>query len=564
MKIRRIYVFVFMMLCLIGSTLQAKDPVIEILKSELNREFEILKEQKPAVYYLDYRVDETKFFMLSANFGNISRIDSSFSRVFSPNMRVGSSQFDNTHIIKGDGNQLQFKSCDFPIEDNEDAIRQTVWRETDSFYKTLRTSYQSKMNKIKLESENLVDDFYASNPVTFVEDRLNFALTNAQIESLKNTAKQATALFLSDTDMMSGGITYIFELKRKYFVSSEGQSMAQNSPSVRVFINGSIRSKEGNEIPLYKSLYSSNINEFASHDSIVSLTSELVTKLTELKEAPLAEPFTGPAILSPEASGVFFHEIFGHRVEGHRLKDETDAQTFKNKVGAKVLPKTFSVTFDPQIKKYKGCDLNGYYKYDDQGIEGQRVEVVKKGMLNDFLMCRTPIEGFGTSNGHGRGDIRRGSVSRQSNMFITTSKPYSEKEMRAKLIKACKKQDLEYGYYIKNVRGGFTSTGRYMPNAFNVTPTEVYKVFADGRPDELVRGVDLVGTPLAMFSTITAAGDDWGIFNGTCGAESGGVPVATISPSIFVEKVETQKKYQRFSNGPLLVPPAKTESVHTN
>ena len=39
-----------------------------------------------------------------------------------------------------------------------------------------------------------------------------------------------------------------------------------------------------------------------------------------LRDAPVVDPYTGPAILSGPASGVFFHEIFGHRIEGHRLK----------------------------------------------------------------------------------------------------------------------------------------------------------------------------------------------------------------------------------------------------
>ena len=170
-------------------------------------------------------------------------------------------------------------------------------------------------------------------------------------------------------------------------------------------------------------------------------------------------------------------------------------------------------------------------------------------------MCRNPIEGFASSNGHGRGDVYHTPVSRQSNMFIETSKPYSEAQLRKMLIKECKKQKLEYGYYFKEVTGGFTMTGRFIPNAFNVTPNEVYRVYVDGRPDELVRGVDLIGTPLSMFSTIMAGGTEKGLFNGTCGAESGGVPVASISPAILVGKVETQKKTQKFSTGPILTPP---------
>ncbi len=98
-------------------------------------------------------------------------------------------------------------------------------------------------------------------------------------------------------------------------------------------------------------------------------------------------------------------------------------------------------------------------------------------------------------------------------------------------------------------------TDRFSPNVFNIMPTEVYRIYVDGRPDELVRGVDLIGTPLAMFSEIEAAGDHPEVFTGYCGAESGGIPVTAISPSLFVRKIETQKKPETTGQLPVLPRP---------
>jgi len=109
------------------------------------------------------------------------------------------------------------------------------------------------------------------------------------------------------------------------------------------------------------------------------------------------------------------------------------------------------------------------------------------------------------------------------------------------------------------VVGGFTTTGRYRPNSFNVTPTEVYRIYVDGRPDELVRGVDLVGTPLAMFSQIECTGNDYAVFTGMCGAESGSIPVTAISPSLLVRTVEVQKKPKSQAAPPLLPKPDRCE-----
>jgi predicted Zn-dependent protease len=308
-------------------------------------------------------------------------------------------------------------------------------------------------------------------------------------------------------------------------------------------------------LPLSKSWTAFSIAELPSDEEVIQTAEEMSRTLSALKLAPVVEAYTGPAILSPEAAGVFFHEIFGHRVEGSRLKQETDAQTFKKKIGEPVLPKHLSVTFDPTQKYFQQTPLAGTYSFDDEGISAQRVEVVKNGILKNFLMSRTPIEGFSHSNGHGRASAGYSSVSRQSNMFIDSSQKFSEEELINKLKKETKAQGKEYAYYFKDVSGGFTNTGRYSPNSFNVTPLVVYRIYADNRPDELVRGVDMVGTPLAMFSQIEACGKEYAVFNGVCGAESGNIPVACVAPALFVKQIETQKRPKNQTQPPLLTKP---------
>ena len=259
--------------------------------------------------------------------------------------------------------------------------------------------------------------------------------------------------------------------------------------------------------------------------------------------------------LSGRAAGVFFHEILGHRVEGHRQKSESEGQTFKKYVGKKILPDRLDVIFDPTLKAYGSQDLIGYYRYDDEGVEARQVTIVESGILKGFLMSRSPIDQFPQSNGHGRAQAGYYPVARQSNLLVRSSQPVSDSELRKKLIAECRKQGKEYGLFFNDIQGGFTFTGRTIPNMFNLLPTEVYRIYTDGRPDELVRGGDLVGTPLVMFSMITDAGETNDIFTGICGAESGGVPVSAISPSLFVSQVEVQKKSKSQERPPILPRP---------
>lgn len=277
--------------------------------------------------------------------------------------------------------------------------------------------------------------------------------------------------------------------------------------------------------------------------------------LDKLAVAPPAEPIVCPAILSGRAAAVFFHEIFGHRVEGHRQKDISEGQTFTKMLGTKVLPEFISVDFDPTRRTYDGKDLIGYYEFDDEGVKAAPVKVVTDGVLKTFLLSRSPVGEFTHSNGHGRRQPGYEVVSRQSNLIVESSKKVSNQDLRLRLIEEIKKQNKPYGLYFDEVSSGYTTTGRRGLQAFTVVPLVVYRVFADGRPDELIRGVDIVGTPLASFQKIIATSDVSEIFNGYCGAESGSIPVSAVSPAILVSEIETQKKQNSQRKSPILPRP---------
>ena len=264
---------------------------------------------------------------------------------------------------------------------------------------------------------------------------------------------------------------------------------------------------------------------------------------------------TGPAILLNRASGVFFHEIFGHRIEGHRQKDVTEGQTFAKKIGELVLPEFISVLDDPTAAKHGDVDLRGYYLYDDEGVRASKVTLVDKGVLKTFLLSRSPVEGFVKSNGHGRRQPGAACVSRQANLIVRSTNQVPFARLREMLIEECNKQGKPHGLLFEDISGGFTTTGRRGPQSFKVQPIVVYRIYADGRPDELVRGVDIVGTPLSSFEKILCTGDDHAVFNGTCGAESGWVPVSAISPSLLVSTIEIEKRSRSQTRPPLLDPP---------
>ncbi len=548
------------LLCKLPSLANAQDDeLIGILEKELNREFELLSKENPPVYFISYSVSDLSVLSLEASFGSLMNSRENRSRILNANIRVGDYSFDNSHNFQNSERYSRLSGAlPLPLENIEDAIRQTAWMATDIGYKVASSTYTIAQRSDKTENSN-ISDFSKEEVITSIAPPLSSDESSVDVSKWIQQTTAWSEAFLVDRDILEGSVNFKFVSGKNYFLSTEGSRIRQNELRAELQISASIRSSGGNVIPLHQSYFARHPSELPSKEQIQADIDQMIAKLKELKTAPVAGPFAGPAIFSGRSAGVFFHEIFGHRVEADRLKSKDDAQTFKEKIGNKVLPKFIDVTFDPTRESFEGNYLTGSYEFDDEGVKSKKVESVQNGILRDFLRSRKPLVAGQNSNGHSRAQTGLNPVSRQSNLIVSSDNQKDEEALRKMLIKECKKQDKPFGYYIKNVQGGYTMTNRYTPNAFSITPTEVYKIFADGSPDELVRGVDLIGTPLTMFSEIQATGKDSEIFYGYCGAESGYVPVTAISPALFVRKIETQKKPEENMDKPILSNPANMD-----
>lgn len=543
---------------------QKTDDLLQLLQTELQKNKAQLDKDQSGVYLLSYRVDEETSYSLKSSFGSLLYNNHETERTLTVQVRVGSYELDNYHELRDifSGYSSGYSSVTLPLNNDTKALEQIIWRETNRAYRTAKQRYENVKTDvaIKVEAEDHAPDYSQAVKEIYFEPAIIDTLfhENEWIGRLK----ELSSGFKQNQDIQNGTASIDYSILRKYYVNSENTSIVQNNTSCKVYLDAEGLAEDGMELPLYQLYFAHTPDQLPPQAEMLADAQILNDKISRLVKAPVAEAYTGPALLSKEAAGVFFHEIFGHRVEGQRLKKSTDGQTFKKMLHEQVLPKDFSVIFDPSLEYYRGLPLNGHYKYDDEGFLGYRVPVVENGILKRFLMTRTPIDSFPLSNGHARAQAGYQPVSRQSNLIVETSHPYTDEQLRAMLIAEAKAQGKAYGYLFSRVQGGFTTTGRYMPNAFNVTPIEVYRIYVDGRPDELVRGVDLVGTPLSMFSKVEAAGDEYGNFAGTCGAESGRVPVACCSPALFIKQIETQKKEKSQQRPPII--PRKYSSFQGN
>jgi predicted Zn-dependent protease len=528
--------------------------LIRILGEELDRNFEILKAKgDPAPYYISYEVTEREGSVVSATLGALKASRSEHIRQLDVTIRVGSPKLDNYHRVRGD--RAHFTGgVALPLDDSPAALRRIAWLETDRVYRLAAERLMKiKTNReVSVAEEDDSDDFSPQEPaVSFAAPRpLNFAreAAAARVRKLSLASNKYPGVLTSS-------VTLSAQREVRYFLNTEGARIEHGRGAANISFGARSKAADGMDLAIGDSFDAPDVAGLPGDGEILKAMDRVAALAAGLPRGPVVEPYVGPAILSGRASAVLFHEIFGHRIEGHRQKDESEGQTFTKMVAAEVLPKFLSVVFDPTRAKAAGTWLNGWYAYDDEGVKAQPVTVVDHGVLKTFLMSRSPIRGFGHSNGHGRRQPGYEVVSRQSNLFVESSQTVTDAKLREMLIAEARRQNKPYGLYFDQVTGGFTTTGRQGLQAFKVIPLVVYRVYADGRKDELVRGADIVGTPLASFAKILATGDRPQVFNGYCGAESGSIPVAAVSPALLISEIEIQKKPKSDDRPPLLPSP---------
>ena len=544
------FLMLFLHIAVMAQSIET-DPMVGGLQKELQYNFSQLKKQQPAgAYFMSLRMADEFVVNITSDFG-VSSINEQHERTVTPQVRLGSMEFDNFKYVNqgtSDPNGRNARGINVPLNGKPlQAIREAIWQETLKRFRIAQTNYNNAKSRsmTSAENEDKAPCFSAAPVEKYYQQELPASAYNVDKKGWAEKLNAVTKVFKEDGKLESGNATITFTIIRTWYVNSEGTVTVQNRQTVRVMLSASIKAVDGMSCPLFQDFFGYTDDQLPDLNVLTETARDMTKRLHALANAPIVDPYTGPAILSGPASGVFFHEIFGHRLEGHRLK--TGGETFKKKVNERVLPESFNVYCDPTLSTYAGTILNGHYVYDDEGVKARRVDNVVNGVLKNFLMSRVPIDGFPQSNGHGRTRGGNDPVSRQSNLIVETTKPYTEAQLRKMLIEEAKRQGKEFGYYFRTVTSGYTLTGEGNSlNSFNVSPIEVYRVFVDGRKDQLVRGVDLIGTPLSMFSNIVAAGDKPSTFTGECGAESGWVPVTATSPMIFVSQVETQRsKAQR-------------------
>lgn len=528
------------------------DHLLATMEKELHRGQSELAKQDPAPYFVSYNVTDGESLAILSAQGGILNSTRSRHRVADVTMRIGTPGLDNTHDRERSSG---ITSAQLPQRDDPDAIARVLWRLTYEEYRKARQAYTNVKTKtaVRARDEDDSPDFSQEKPSTYSEKTLSPAFPEQQ--AWEELARRYSACFRQYPEVEEAVVYLFAETSHNYLVSTEGTKIVTADTIFRIMIRAETRADDGMQLVRVETFQSSNLAKIPSAAEVAASAKKMASDLSALRAAPLAEPYSGPALLSGRAAAVFFHEVLGHRVEGQRQRGRDEGQTFTKKVNEKILPEFLSVTDDPTMQTIAGTELSGFYRYDDEGIPAARVEVVKDGVLKNFLMGRLPVKNFSNSNGHGRAQSGLMPVGRQGNLIVTSSKTIPDPQLRLRFIEEIRKRGKPYGLYFEDIQGGFTLTSRDLPQSFQVLPVMVWRVFADGRPDQLVRGVDIVGTPLTVLPQIAATGDTTSVFNGICGAESGSVAVSAAAPAMLFSEMEVQKRKYGDTRPPILPPP---------
>jgi TldD protein len=499
----------------------ASDPVLRALHVELARSKSQLKmDNVDAPFYVEYRVFDVDQFEANAAFGALRDENHMRLRLLRAVVRLGDYKLDSFF------NAGQGVSDILPLDNDELAIRHTVWLATDQAYKRAGEAFSNKKAQLKqLNIDDPVDDFAKAEPVVSIGPAAKMDVDPAKWTKM---LESATAVYKTDTQIQSFNASLNFTVLTEYLVNTEGTVTRHGSSHYQIVLSADEQAPDGMRLDRSPQFTASRIEELPTPDEFQKDAVNLVADMKALREAPIVdEEYRGPVLFSNDAATDMFFELIVPNILGRRPAPGRPARTvgaFASSWHARVLPDFISVVDDPTIDAFAGHGLDGSYKVDDEGVPAAPVTVVDKGMLANYLIGRVPIRDFPASNGHGRASGNGSTAPAPGNLFFRPTKTSTRAELKKQLIDECRARGLKYGYFVDTLGP-------------RLSPRMLYRVWTDDGREELVRGAVFNELDVrALRSDLTAAGNDPLVSN------RAGVPFMTlVSPSVLFDELEVKR-----------------------
>jgi len=508
------------------------DPVLRAMQEELDRSKTSLKlENVAAPYYIEYRVIDIDDYSAEAAYGALRAGVRSRARFLRVAVRVGDYKQDG-YFGQGDG---AFNMLDFmPLDDDNLAMRHQLWLATDRAYRAAAQIFSAKQAQLKqLTIDQPVDDFSQADPVQSIG-----ALAKLEVdpEPWNKMLQDASAVYKSDPQIEVSEANLKFEAVNQYFINSEGTVVRSGRNLYEMYVSGLSQAADGMSLQRNNGFVFPTMKELPSAEDFVGRARKLAASLKDLRDAPLVdEEYRGPVLFSADAATTVFADLVGENVLGRRPELGKNARTtgaFATSYKSRVLPEFISVAADPTLASYQGQSLLGHYEIDDEGVPAQRVSLIEKGTLVNYLIGREPIRDFPKSNGHARSrlpspiptQIPASPLPHISNLMVTSSEPLAKDALKKKFLDLCRQRDLPYCYRVET----------FGPK---LTPRLLYKIWTKDGHEELVRGGSFGDLDArALRSDLVATGDDFFVDNHPLNS-----PHAIVAPSILFDELEVKR-----------------------
>ena len=500
----------------------------------------------PRPYFVSYLVRDEERWTLKAKYG--ARLVDTHERTRNAfaDVRVGSRAYDQVRdggLGDNDKEAESFSYVDLPFGGRGvDGLRHGLWRLTDGRYREAVEALAGKRSR-ELTYREPTRRMRALERQRPVVDLGWTAFPEVDADYWRDYVERASAMLRGYSDVKDGHVEFLADHLCRVFVSSEGARRIQCHVVWSVECYLWLVSRRGDGFPWSVKHIVADPTELPSVEAFRREIHRAVDIVRGLVAAPTLRSFSGPALLEPVPAGLLVHEAVGHRLEGSRLLAAGEGQTFKDSLGKLILPEFLSVHEDPSLERYGGRSLVGHYRWDDEGVDARDTPLVVRGRLERFLGTRSGVPPRHASPGNARSAYHERPISRMGLTIVESTKGLDDAGLRQAFLAEIRRQKVPFGIRILEASSGETATESYDFQAFLGEINLASKVFPDGR-EQWIRGVNFVGTPLNAIRSIVAAGQRCEVDNSFCGAESGYLPVTTISPALVVSELELQSKVE--------------------
>ena len=386
-----------LLLAALAFTPDPRDPRQQQLRAmgeELQRAHQSLQLRgHEAPYFISYAVRGIDTQEIGARYGALFIDRVRHDKRLQVDVRVGSYRFDNTgpaELFDLDGDSGYSAGREAPLDDDPAALRNSLWLLTDETYKKSLSAYLKKKGKevYRPDDPDAPPSFSREEPHVSIDPPAAHPFDR---DLWERESRQQTERLSAHPELFDSQLRVSMDHEEREFASTEGTRLVTERVIYSLHVQAWARAPDGMLLENSRDFYGARESELPRGAELSGGIDEMVGELLALRKAPVLDPYTGPALLEPEAAGVLFHEAVGHRLEGERQNDDKDGRTFKGQIGKAILPFFLTISDDPTQRALGPVSLNGYYRFDDQGVPGQRATLVDKGILRSFLLSRAPV-----------------------------------------------------------------------------------------------------------------------------------------------------------------------------